>query len=769
MNCKNCGRPLEPNVQFCGFCGTQVEEQTIDKKFKEKKKSKLNNATKIALLIMFLAFCILGVSVFIFINKGTSSQLVKEKENKPVKSNNTACQLAPSTDDANELYALLDYSAVAAAVDNYTEEFNSILYQDTNGDGIPELFASTVPESKSYNNAILSFEPLSNCKMTALSQSGAAGNSCISTTKDGKVYMSYTYSTSYSEHKLYEYKNENWVNIATLSTSYNGTGRNVETAVFNDAGNLTEEQWNQKYDSLQLEVGKNNFHSIFSNYFVCDNVDEVINGYNQYLVAFASTEIILKQGDFDKDGETEYAFILPDFWHNWLNNISTIDSNLWSLEEIITEKLTTTGDLLIYADTDKNGVLFRTYYNPKYSGDDILDNEWFVSCVNNELLIKHLETTEYEFDGETKQSTNMRTWGSIFCIDACDVRGYYDANSASELTQATEQYINVLKRETRCTYTAKTEDIADIPGYEIIVVATYNNKPVQSFVGAIINGRLIAIGLENCYTTAYYLTECNGKKALLAYSQTEKTEYISNQTVLTGITYKYKIFRFDEQLNLVEIESRQAECDQTTASAEASEILQIVNKHITSGSVCCDPYEITGYSVMRGSSINNDKYLNISNCSTNKNGYVNITDEWLNFRDGPSINNARILTNPSDPFSFVKQLKGAPLTVIYPENTADTTYPVWVKIQIKYNYQTLDGYSAYKYITIPNIKHIKPNETFKIEANTNDTGLYWSSSDSSVVKINSATGEITGIRSGLVLITVKSSSGLSDSCLIMVD
>ncbi len=90
MICKNCGRPLEPNVQFCGFCGTQVEEQVKNKPFEEKKNKKLNNSTKIALLMMLLAFCILGVSVFIFVSRTQKTTLKTNETTQKTVSNQSA-------------------------------------------------------------------------------------------------------------------------------------------------------------------------------------------------------------------------------------------------------------------------------------------------------------------------------------------------------------------------------------------------------------------------------------------------------------------------------------------------------------------------------------------------------------------------------------------------------------------------------------------------------------------------------------------------------
>ncbi|MBQ5810766.1 MAG: Ig-like domain-containing protein, partial [Clostridia bacterium] len=79
------------------------------------------------------------------------------------------------------------------------------------------------------------------------------------------------------------------------------------------------------------------------------------------------------------------------------------------------------------------------------------------------------------------------------------------------------------------------------------------------------------------------------------------------------------------------------------------------------------------------------------------------------------------------------------------------------------------GWSAQAYINVVDINKISVGGTFTVEAETNDSGVRWTSSDSSVASIDANTGKITAHRKGVVLITVGSDSGLDDSCLVMIE
>jgi uncharacterized protein YjdB len=80
----------------------------------------------------------------------------------------------------------------------------------------------------------------------------------------------------------------------------------------------------------------------------------------------------------------------------------------------------------------------------------------------------------------------------------------------------------------------------------------------------------------------------------------------------------------------------------------------------------------------------------------------------------------------------------------------------------------LVGYSSQNYIEIPNINTIKIGETFDVEASSNVSELHWSTNDKDVLSIESSSGKIKGVSKGLAMVTVRSSTGLEDSCLILV-
>ena len=202
-----------------------------------------------------------------------------------------------------------------------------------------------------------------------------------------------------------------------------------------------------------------------------------------------------------------------------------------------------------------------------------------------------------------------------------------------------------------------------------------------------------------------------------------------------------------------------------------SDFFRRVNGYLENATVCYDPYSLTGYTLMQDGMDHAQRYLNITNCSTNKIGTVTLQDDdsFLHLRTGPSTKYDLVLIDPRDEDSFVKQVKGSLVTVILPCNTGDRDNPVWAEIQVSYHNRTVVGYSSQRYITIAGIRHLQPGQQFTVEVDNYTSELTWSSSDDSVASIDPVSGTITAHRSGLVLITVRSQAGLEDSCLIMVD
>lgn len=269
---------------------------------------------------------------------------------------------------------------------------------------------------------------------------------------------------------------------------------------------------------------------------------------------------------------------------------------------------------------------------------------------------------------------------------------------------------------------------------------------------------------------ALFLVENDGKYYLLDYLQDISGDYTQN--------FSYELFRFDHAYNSIteESDSLSVSAYDEGGGSRGSSFFSKIKDFLANASVCYDPYTLMGYDTMQPESDQNyfnpdSKYLYISNCSTSKTGVVTMKKDtsWLNLRSGPSTSYDPVLMDPSDKDSCVKQTQYSIVTVLEPYNTGDATNPVWYRMRISYKNRTLEGYSAQRYINVGGIKKLSIGERFTVCAESNDSSLRWSSSDSSVASIDAETGAISAKKSGVVLITVTSSSGLSDSCLLMVE
>ena len=269
--------------------------------------------------------------------------------------------------DYAKLFTMLDYSAIVATVNYYSREINSSFCKDADSDGATELFIETSPSCEYLSHSVLSFEPLSNCSMTALYHSGVAGDAYLTASKDGNIFLKYTYgSGSGGSIKMYQYNDNNWEKYAVLSLSatlneQDEYVREIHEIWYKGTTDITDEEWQEKIDELKLEACENHFDNMLYNHIDCADAKDVVEKYAAYLKTNSNTEIELIEKDFDKDGKTEYGFILYNFINNWTNNISDLDSEIVSLEEEITEKFFPE-HVLIYGKTDTTGISFKTYH-----------------------------------------------------------------------------------------------------------------------------------------------------------------------------------------------------------------------------------------------------------------------------------------------------------------------------------------------------------------------------------------------------------------------
>ncbi len=349
---------------------------------------------------------------------------------------------------------------------------------------------------------------------------------------------------------------------------------------------------------------------------------------------------------------------------------------------------------------------------------------------------------------------------------------YYDSDSVNTLRNS---YFKKLETYDWSNVRYKMVDIAPAEGDEMAVVG-YNNASGQySFIiCAFYKGRVHEIyksDFMSYYGSHYIYIDEYDNRSILYYHQ---------RTTTKKIFYSYQLINFDSTFGMVYGDENNLELKLGESPDKyASNFLSEFNEMLKSSTVCIDPFELTGYAVMTdGSSADSGSdsggnyssdYLAINNCDTSKSGIVDVSEGWLNFRSGPSKKDKVILLDPSDKQSYVRQLRGSVVTVLDTVNTGDKKNPIWVKIQIKYADNTLIGYSSQKYIDLYGIKHISVGESFDINAESSDTSLHWTVNDTSVAEIDSSSGVITGKKAGLVMVTVTSSSGLSDTCLVMID
>lgn len=506
------------------------------------------------------------------------------------------------------------------------------------------------------------------------------------------------------------------------------------------------------------EVGVKTLDSLKNQTFriITDDADNIINSYIEYLESLKIEDLIFNyvSGDFDEDGEAEYYLeILVPVRVMFTAIGREQDAQLYednvAMPDFLNQRV------VLYGDSYDGAVTFRSYY----SENDSTDTAEEISARFGVLNVSYGNSTPDIF---------------IVCKPYAIYDDYsYHSDAFVNLCDSYSAYLGEKGYKNIYYYCA---DVCDADGEEVFFVYFDKNDKVYVRVLAFIGGKAHFI-YENLFDVhATYIIEKDGKKHILEYSQVmgnSKNNYTAK--------YHYDIFRFNTDYLPVSSESKDTEVSFDKVEAENESFFAAFNNYLKDAFVIADPYELTGYKSLAQSvgmsthetdntQDSSEKYLYISNCSTSKQGIVNVPETThLNFRKGPSVDYPKILINPADSESFVRQLKGSIVTVIDTVNTVgDEENPVWLKINIKYNDLTLEGYSSQSWIDLPGIRTLYPGDKFTVNADTNDGSLVWRCNDTSVARINSETGELTALKSGVVLVTVTSESGLTDSCLIAV-
>ena len=480
------------------------------------------------------------------------------------------------------------------------------------------------------------------------------------------------------------------------------------------------------------------------------SADEFMNLYYDGLSQFIGKSQQRFFNDIDNDGENEYVILVSGYMDKLL---SKLDDRSNELDDCIKST-----DICVFADYDSNSKRLIVHsipieINPSSVSNVVYDN----GMLNFVYSSKGEKITYRKVVGESQFATNESVSGQDFLRKMCfRYAKYLEDSGYTDVHFAISDFSDSFGEDVICCF-------SDGDKYFVEVLTLLKSRLHKLYSSSSDYGATYVLNKDSLYYIYRYYQGISD----------------SNYTQI----YNYELIRFDENYKKVVVEQDSANIKSSEGGESSSSFLQNVNKYLNDSFVCYDPYNLTGYYIM-SDNINTtiddsydygydyeSAYLSINNCNTSKTGIVTLNDvkSWLNFRNGPSTKNKRILIDPNNKKSYVKQVHNSLVTVIEPYNTGDKKNPIWLKVRISYKGNVLEGFSSQQFIDIPGIKHISVGDKFRVTADTNDTGLRWKCNDTSIAKINSKTGEITAKRSGMVLVTVISDSGLEDSCLIKID
>jgi hypothetical protein len=196
-----------------------------------------------------------------------------------------------------------------------------------------------------------------------------------------------------------------------------------------------------------------------------------------------------------------------------------------------------------------------------------------------------------------------------------------------------------------------------------------------------------------------FLTEYEGVQAILSYYQTVYEQNGENVT-----QYSFQVSRIDESGNETVLDS--AYISYSDSDLDATRIAQFFQKpgaYLLKVVVIYDHYQLTGSLWMNPENVEYGTTPEEPETVPGEMpqlGFVQIQDpsSWLHLRVGPGVEYDKVLMNPDDPDSFVRQALGSPLTVLETAQSSDPANPVWVRIRIIYQDRVIEGWSSKTYI-----------------------------------------------------------------------
>ncbi len=764
FKCCNCGHEHTSYFKFCPVCGAvqpvqpqpsytaqPMQPQPTQPK---KKKTRIGCIVAPIIAVLLIAAIVLGI---IFIPNPLTEMFKK---------------LTP--EEMEQQSTLIDYSVIIETVKSCRTDVTAYIC-DADGDGTDELFINTDYEAAAAKGKKIDYYRLTYAFDPNYSYS-ADGNHAE---KCHIVGASTPYRTIGSGGA--DVTKGDIGEASVMLSDKHGVVlergvKNGETAYYKWTNGGWEYIMSNTDDvaSLGIKPLNNSSYNYGSVYFEGRNLNEF---YSYYLNRGTVNGYFRGQAesDYDYDGKTEYVNVYNGFCDSWTEKASyeTVGED-YALTACKNEDFSAA----VFFDFGRKAALVHIV---SLTGGVNQSNfsDFVINYTSGLMHISYVAAPTSEHSGGY-----MDRYAALARVE--EYREFYDFGNKSDYEIAAKlraAQLNGMYYGGNSDVRYRMCDISSANGVEMITAALIGNSDSYRFEAwTFYKGRVMPI-FSDSYSTSlggyltgfdtYYIYPDGGKSKFLCYSQIYDN-YL--------IRYAYGILGFDSNFNATLEKSEALEVDLNSDKASESKFFDNFNSFLRSSTICVDPYFLKGYSVMTSESsadssnsqfnvdLDNgyDKYLEISNCNTSKSGVVKISSQWLNLREGPSTDYSRVYIDPTDKKSYIKQYKGSTVTVLDTVNTGNKKNPIWVLIQTTYGGTVFQGYSSQKYIELE-AKHISVGESFDIDADTNDTGLYWTVNDTSVATIDATNGKIIGKKAGLVMVTVTSSSGLSDTCLIAID
>lgn len=494
--------------------------------------------------------------------------------------------------------------------------------------------------------------------------------------------------TTYLEEAYSRWQNGAWETVCAYkgeNTAVYGPGADgqITGTVVSEEGSATIQGSTGTYAQLQAWLEQVGMHQVSTR--PCENVENTYDAayWNCLLEAL---DAYLKENypeyrqmlmqDIDGDGDEEAVFLVPGFVETWFN--SFLDKGAEYLE-----------------NAQRN---FRWNFPETFSPTGVL----VVEAVDGKLTVSaHCALKNIDFSAD--MTVRRENGKLVFDGEAVHQNGSLEGMSGEQIPQALESYMQAYGYD---EFFCRKVDLSDLAGQEYLCVSTKDGQ-WYVFIFVIIKGNPVVLYTNTVQDCAMFLTEYNGSQALLTYQQSVYEQDGENVT-----NYSFRVVRLGENGEEVILDS--AYTSYTDSDLDATKIALFFQKpveYLLKITVIYDLYKLTGKQWMdpTDAEYGEPPKEEATPGETPSNeapqlGFVQIQDpsSWLHLRVGPGVEYDKVLMDPNDPDSFVRQALGSPLTVLESAQSDDPANPVWLKIRIIYGDRIIVGWSSKTYIRLIN-------------------------------------------------------------------